>query len=75
MTKRREMAGSGDNRQRIVYAEIRKAIKKKENKRGHQEIQPRDHTRNDHGIKEPEESLKEANARPRQTDHTLGQAG
>ena len=32
--------------------------------RGHQEIQPRDHTRNDHGIKEPEESPKNAEARP-----------
>ena len=31
-------------------------------------------TRNDHGIKEPEESPKTADARPRQTDHTPGQA-
>ena len=38
------------------------------------EIQPRDHTRNDHGIKEPDESLKNAEVRPKQTDHTPGQA-
>ena len=44
-----------------------------ESKRGHQEIQPRDHTINDHGIKEPDESPKNAEARPRQTDHTPGQ--
>ena len=36
----------------------------KESKRGHQEIQPWDHTRNNHGIKEPEESPK--NGKPRQ---------
>ena len=42
---------------------------------GHQEIQPRDHTRNNHGIKEPEESPKNAKARPRQTDHTHGNQG
>ena len=36
----------------------------KESKRGHQEIQPRDHTRNDHDIKEPEESTKNPEARP-----------
>ena len=35
----------------------------KESKRGHQEIQPIDYTRNDHGIKEPEESPKKAEAR------------
>ena len=46
----------------------------KESKRGNQEIQPRDHTRNDHGIKEPEESTKNAEAKPRQTYHTPGQA-
>ena len=38
---------------------------KKETKIRHQEIQPRDHTRNNHGIKEPEESPKNAEARPR----------
>ena len=48
---------------------------KKESKRGHQEIQPRDHTRNDRGIKEPEESPKNAEARSRETDHTPGKAG
>ena len=42
-----------------------------ENKRGQQEIQLRDHTIN--GIKEPDESAKIAEARPRQTDHTPGQ--
>ena len=31
-------------------------------KRGHEEIQPRDHTINDHGIKEPEESPNNAEA-------------
>ena len=44
-------------------------------KRGHQDIQPRDHTINDNGIKEPVESPKNAEARPRQTGHTPGQAG
>ena len=34
----------------------------KESKRGHQEIQTRDHTRNDHDVKEPEESTKKAEA-------------
>ena len=47
----------------------------KDSKRGHQEIQPRDHSRNVLGIKEPEESPKKAEARPRQTDHTPNQAG
>ena len=47
----------------------------KESKTGHQEIQPRYHTRNDHDIKEPEESPKNAEGRPRQTGHTPGQAG
>ena len=37
----------------------------KESKRGHKEIQPRGHMRNDHGIKEPEYK-----ARPIQTDRT-----
>ena len=40
-----------------------------ESKRGHQEIQPRAHTRNNHGIKEPDDSPKYAEARVRQTDH------
>ena len=44
-------------------------------KREHQEIQPRDHTRNNHDIKEPEESPKYAEAKPRRTDHTPRQAG
>ena len=42
----------------------------KESKREHLEIQPRDHTRNDHGIKEPEESQRNAETRQRQTDRT-----
>ena len=46
-----------------------------ESKRGHQEIQPRDHMRNDRNIKEPEKSPENANAWPRQTDHTPRQAG
>ena len=44
----------------------------KERKSGHQEIQPRDHLRNDHGIKESEESPKNAEARPKQTYYTPG---
>ena len=44
----------------------------KESKRGHQDIQPIYHTRNDHGIKQPEESPANEEARPRQTDHTPG---
>ena len=47
----------------------------KESKRGHQGIQQRNHTRNDRDIKKPEESPKRAEARPRQTDPTLRQAG
>ena len=35
----------------------------------HQEIQRRDHTIHDRDIKEPEECPKNAEARPRQTDH------
>ena len=31
--------------------------------------------RNDHGIKEPEESPKNADARPRQANHTPSQVG
>ena len=50
-------------------------VHQKESKREHHEIQPRDHTRNDHGLKEPEESPKNAEVRPRQTGHTSGQAG
>ena len=43
----------------------------KKSKRGHPEIQPGDHTRNDHGIKEPE-VRKNAQAKP---SHTPGYAG
>ena len=67
MTKRRQIAGNGDNKQRKEYAEICKTIKKKE-------IQPWYNTRNDHGTIESEESMKNAAARPRQTNHTPGQA-
>ena len=42
----------------------------KQSKGGHEEIQPRDHMRNDLGTNEPEENPKNAEARPRQTDHT-----
>ena len=42
----------------------------KESKRRHQEIQPRDHIRNVHSIKEPEESQKNAEGRPISTHHT-----
>ena len=47
----------------------------KESKNGHQEINPRYHTRNNHAIKESEESPNNAEVRPRQTDHTPRQAG
>ena len=47
----------------------------KETKRGHQEIQPIDNKRNDHGTKDPEESPKNIETRTRQTDHHPGQAG
>ena len=46
-----------------------------ESKTEHKEIQPRDHRRNDYGITEPEECPTNAEARPRQTDHTPRQAG
>ena len=44
----------------------------KEIKTGYQEIQPRDHSRNDRDIKAPEDSPKNAEAKPRQTDYTPG---
>ena len=37
----------------------------KKSKRGHQEIQARTYTRNDHGFKEPEESQKNAEGQDR----------
>ena len=43
---------------------------KKESKREHQEIQPRDHIRNDYGIKGSVESPKNAETRPRLTEYT-----
>ena len=47
----------------------------KESKRGHQEIQQRDHKRNDDDIKEPKNNPKNAEDRPRQTDHIFRQVG
>ena len=47
----------------------------KERKKGHQKIQPRDHTRNDHDIREPAGCQKSAQCRPRQTENTPGQPG
>ena len=47
----------------------------KRKQKRHQEIQPRYHTRNDHGIIESEESQQTAETRPRQTDHTPRQTG
>ena len=75
MTKRREMAENGDNKQRMNRVRRNMQDNQQESKRGHQKIQPRNHTRNDHDIKEPEESPKNAEARPRHTDHIHGQAG
>ena len=46
----------------------------KESEREHQEIQPTDHMRNDHGIQEPEESQKNAVAMSIQTYYTPGQS-
>ena len=65
MAKRREMVAKGDNKQRIEYAEIYKTIKKRISR-----STPTNHMRNDRDIKVPEESSKNAEARPRQTDHT-----
>ena len=48
---------------------------KKASKRGQQEVQPRNQTRNYHDIKEPEKSPKNAETRLRQTDNTPKQAG
>ena len=47
----------------------------KRKKKIHQEIQPRYHTKNDHGIIESEESQQTAETRQRQTDHTPRQTG
>ena len=74
MAKRQEMVENGNDKNRIDYTEICKTIKN-ESKRGHQEIHTIDHTRQDRDIKEPEEGLQNAEARPRQTDHTPRQAG
>ena len=65
------MVENGDDKQRIEYAEIRNIIKKiaKEDTRKY------NHMRNDHCITEPVGSPKNAEARPRQTDHTPRQAG
>ena len=58
------------NKQRIEYSRNMQDHQK-ESKRGQKEIQPRYHTRNE----ESEESPTNAEARPRQTDHTPGQTG
>ena len=47
----------------------------RETNKAHKEIQPKDYTRNNHDINEPEQSPKNAEARRRRTDRTLGQAG
>ena len=51
MTKRREMVENGDDKQRTEYAEICKSIKKQAREDVHKEMQPKDHTGNDHDIK------------------------
>ena len=70
MTKRREMAEMAaiNNEWSTQKINLKNAREDNTNK----EIQPRDHMRNDHGIKEPEESPKNAEDKPRQTDHTPG---
>jgi len=73
MTKCREMVKNGDDKEWIEYAEICITIIKQSMRR-HEEMQQRDHMRNDHDIKELEESLKNPEARLRQTDHTHRQA-
>ena len=45
----------------------------RKNKRGHQEMQLREHTRNDHGTNEPEESQKNALTTPRPNDTLRGE--
>ena len=52
-----ELTRNGGKRQQKATTRISRNMQdhQKESKRGHQEIQPRDHTRNDHGIKEREE--------------------
>ena len=60
----------------MISRELRNMLDhQKNNNRGYQKIQPRDHMRNNLGFKEPEESSKNAEARPRQTDHAPRQAG
>ena len=74
MTKRREIAGNGDNKQRIEYAEIYKIIKKKTRddiRKYNQEIIRETNMASNSLKKNP----KNAEARPRQTDHTPGQLG
>ena len=76
MTKRGEMAENGAINNEHSTRNMQDH--QKETKREHKEIQPRrDHTRNDHDNKEPDESQKnaEAEARQRQTYHTPNQAG
>ena len=74
MTKRREIIiKNGDDK---TTNRLRRNMQDHQNasNRGHQEIQPRDHTRNDSDMQEPEESLKNFKARPRQTNHIPRQA-
>jgi len=44
---------------------------KEETQVGHHQVQQKDHTRNDSDITEPEESQKNTDPSPRQTDYTL----
>ena len=55
MTRRRELAET----ETINNERVRRNMQPRPSKRK-QEIEPRDHTINDHDIKEPEESLKNA---------------
>ena len=65
--RERERGGEGERGREREIGQVSPDI-------GHQETQRRDHTRNDHDIKEPEENEKKAEARPRATDYTLRQA-
>ena len=47
----------------------------KECRKVYQKKEPRDHVRNDNGLKKPEKSKKNADTMPRQTDYILRKAG
>ena len=64
---------NGDDKECIEYAEICITIINQSMRR-HEEMQQRDHTRNGRDIRELEDSLKNSEARLRQTDHTPRQA-